>query len=148
MRSGTENVIGICGFGAAAAEGAAHRAEDILKMQTLRDALEARLAEMNLQLNRPEASRAPHIVSLTLPNIKSQTMLNFLSAKGICVSSGSACSSHAQKVSASLAAFGLSAQAADCTLRVSLSAQNTEADVVSLCDALDEGVKSLVRIRR
>ena len=148
MRSGTENVIGICGFGAAAAEGAAHRAEDIVKMQTLRDALEARLAEMNLKINRPAGSRAPHIVSLTLPSIKSQTMLNFLSAKGICVSSGSACSSHAQKVSASLAAFGLSAHEADCTLRVSLSAQNTEADVAALCEALDAGIRTLVRIRR
>ena len=148
MRSGTENVIGICGFGAAAAEGAAHRAEDILKMQTLRDALEARLAEMNLKINRPAGSRAPHIVSLTLPSIKSQTMLNFLSAKGICVSSGSACSSHAQKVSASLAAFGLSAHEADCTLRVSLSAQNTEADVAALCEALDAGIQGLVRIKR
>ena len=148
MRSGTENVIGICGFGAAAAEGAAHRTEDISKMQTLRDALEARLAEMNLKINRPAGSRAPHIVSLTLPSIKSQTMLNFLSAKGICVSSGSACSSHAQKVSASLAAFGLSAHEADCTLRVSLSAQNTEADVAALCEALDAGIRTLVRIRR
>ena len=148
MRSGTENVIGICGFGAAAAEGAAHRAEDIVKMQTLRDALEARLAEMGLRINRPAGGRAPHIVSLTLPSIKSQTMLNFLSAKGICVSSGSACSSHAQKVSASLAAFGLSAHEADCTLRVSLSAQNTEADVANLCEALDAGVRTLVRIRR
>ena len=148
MRSGTENVIGICGFGAAAAEGAAHRTEDILKMQTLRDALEARLAEMGLQINRPAGGRAPHIVSLILPSIKSQTMLNFLSAKGICVSSGSACSSHAQKVSASLAAFGLSAHEADCTLRVSLSAQNTEADVAALCEALDAGIRTLVRIRR
>ena len=148
MRSGTENVIGICGFGAAAAEGAAHRTEDISKMQTLRDALEARLAEMGLQINRPAGGRAPHIVSLTLPSIKSQTMLNFLSAKGICVSSGSACSSHVQKVSASLAAFGLSAHEADCTLRVSLSAQNTEADVAALCEALDAGIRTLVRIRR
>lgn len=103
---------------------------------------------MGLQINRPAGRRAPHIVSLILPSIKSQTMLNFLSAKGICVSSGSACSSHAQKVSASLAAFGLSAHEADCTLRVSLSAQNTEDDVAALCEALDAGVRTLVRIRR
>ena len=148
MRSGTENVIGICGFGAAAVEGAARRAEDTLRMQTLRDDLEARLLQMNLQINRPAGARAPHILSLTLPSIKSQTMLNFLSGKGICVSSGSACSSHAQKVSASLAAFGLSPHAADCTLRVSLSAQNTEADIAALCEALDAGIRGLVRIRR
>ncbi len=148
LRSGTENVIGISGFGAAAAEGAANRAAAVAHMVALRDGLEERLTGMGVQLNRPEGHRAPHIVSLTLPSIKSQTMLNFLSAKGICVSSGSACSSHAQKISASLAAFGLSAHEADCTLRVSLSAENTEADVAALCDALASGLSSLVRMRK
>ncbi len=148
MRSGTENVMGICGFGAAAAEGFSRRADNIAYMTSLRDALESRLVAMGVQVNRPAGARAPHIVSLTLPHIKSHTMLNFLSAKGICVSSGSACSSHAQKVSASLAAFGLSAADADCTLRVSLSAQNTEADVAALCEALAAGISSLVRIRK
>ncbi len=148
MRSGTENVIGICGFGAAAAEGMSKRAEHIAYMTTLRDALEARLLDMNVRLNRPAAERAPHIVSLTLPGIKSQTMLNFLSGKGICVSSGSACSSHAQKVSASLAAFGLSAHEADCTLRVSLSESNIEEDVAAFAEALGQGIASLVRMKR
>ncbi len=147
LRSGTENVIGICGFGAAAAEAFRTRAADCAHMAALRDALEARLGEMGVQVNRPAGARAPHIVSLTLPDIKSQTMLNFLSGKGICVSSGSACSSHAQKVSASLSAFGLSAHEADCTLRVSLSAQNTEADIAALTDALAAGIATLVRIR-
>ncbi len=148
MRSGTENVVGIAGFGAAAREGHATLAADISRMSALRDRLEARLSAMGVQLNRPAGIRAPHIVSLTLPSIKSQTMLNFLSAKGICVSSGSACSSHAQKVSASLAAFGLKAHEADCTLRVSLSNTSTEEEVDTLCDALTAGISSLVRIRR
>ncbi len=148
MRSGTENVIGICGFGAAAAEGATGRTAAIAHMTALRDSLDARLTAMGVQINRPQADRAPHIVSLTLPSIKSQTMLNFLSAKGICVSSGSACSSHAQKVSASLSAFGLKPHEADCTLRVSLSERNTEAEVEAFCEALAAGIASLVRIRK
>ncbi len=148
LRSGTENVIGICGFGAAAAQGLARRTVDIAHMTALRDTLEARLVAMDLQLNRPAGARAPHIISLTLPHIKSQTMLNFLSAKGICVSSGSACSSHAQKVSPSLAAFGLSAAAADCTIRISLSEQSTEEEITALCEALAAGLATLVRIRR
>jgi cysteine desulfurase len=147
LRSGTENVIGICGFGAAAAVGFATRAADCAHMTALRERLESRLAEMGVQVNRP-AVRAPHIVSLTLPDIKSQTMLNFLSGKGICVSSGSACSSHDTHTSPSLLAFGLSAHEADCTLRISLSARNTEADVEALCDALGQGIATLVRIRR
>ncbi len=148
MRSGTENTVGICGFGAAAAEGAANRASAIAHMSALRDQLEARLAVMGVPVNRPVGARAPHIVSLTLPDIKSQTMLNFLSARDICVSSGSACSSHAQKVSASLSAFGLSAHQADCTLRLSLSEWSTEAEVEAFCEALAAGMATLVRIRK
>ena len=146
LRSGTENVIGICGFGAAAVAAQASRTTDIAHMTALRDALTERLTSMGLRVNRP-ALPAPHIVNFTLPDIKSQTMLNFLSAKGICVSSGSACSSHATHTSPSLAAFGLSAHEADCSLRVSLSAANTPADIDRLTNALSEGVSRLVRIK-
>jgi cysteine desulfurase len=117
-------------------------------MRSLRDLLESHLADTEMRINRPAGKRAPHIVSLTLPDIKSQTMLNHLSGKGICVSSGSACSSHDTHTSPSLLAFGLPAHEADCTLRISLSARNTEADVDSLCDALGQGIATLVRIRR
>ncbi len=148
LRSGTENTVGICGFGAAAQAGFATRAADHAKMTALRDRLEAKLRAMGVQLNVPAVDRAPHILNLTLPDIKSQTMLNFLSAKGICVSSGSACSSHSTHVSPSLAAFGLSAHEADCSLRVSFSARNTEDEVDTLCEALEQGIGTLVRIRR
>ena len=87
-------------------------------------------------------------MSLTLPQIKSQTMLNWLSAKGICVSSGSACSSHKQTASPTLLSFGLAPREADCTLRVSLCAENTEAQLDALCSALDDGIRTLVRIKR
>ena len=148
LRSGTENTLGICGFGAAAEEGYATRAADCAHMVALRDRLEGKLRAAGVQMNIPLADRAPHILNLTLPDIKSQTMLNFLSAKGICVSSGSACSSHSTKISPSLAAFGLSAHEADCSLRVSFSARNTEAEVDALCEALEAGIGMLVRIRR
>ena len=148
LRSGTENVIGICGFGAAAKAGFATRARDCAHMTALRDRLEGKLRDMGVQMNLPAAARAPHVLNLTLPDIKSQTMLNFLSAKGICVSSGSACSSHSTHVSPSLSAFGLSAHEADCSLRVSFSARNTEAEVDALCEALEQGIGTLVRIRR
>ena len=148
LRSGTENTVGICGFGAAAQAGFATRAADCAQMTALRDLLEGKLRDMGVRMNIPAAARAPHIINLTLPDIKSQTMLNYLSARGICVSSGSACSSHSVKVSPSLSAFGLSPHEADCSLRVSLSAWNTEEDVETFCGALQEGIKGLVRIRR
>ncbi len=147
LRSGTENVIGICGFGAAAAAGKQTMTAAIGRMTALRDMTEQALEGLGLTVNRPLGERAPHIVSVTLPDIKSQTMLNHLSGKGICVSSGSACSSHAKHMSASLASFGLTAHEADCTLRISLSVNNTEGDITALRHALDEGLKALVRIK-
>ena len=148
LRSGTENVIGIAGFGAAAQAGFATRAADLEKMTALRNRLESKLSAMGVQMNIPQGNRAPHILNLTLPSIKSQTMLNYLSAQGICVSSGSACSSHSVKISPSLAAFGLSVHEADCSLRVSLSAQNDEDEVDTFCTALGKGIANLVRIRK
>ena len=88
----------------------------------------------------------PYITNISVEGIPSEVMLNYLSGLGICVSSGSACSSHSQKVSRALSAFGLSDRAADCTLRVSLSNDNTAADIDALCDALADGVSSLIRI--
>jgi cysteine desulfurase len=75
-------------------------------------------------------------------------MLNFLSGNGICVSSGSACSSHSHGPSSTLLAFGLTVPQADSTIRISLSAENTEEDVQALCAALRRGVTTLVRRKR
>lgn len=146
-RSGTENTIGIAGFGAAAAAGYASMAKDLARMRCLRDDLLARLAVLvpEVRPNLPPKN-APHIASLTLPRIKSETMLNYLSRAGICVSAGSACSTHAKnKTSAALLAFGLPAAEADATIRVSLSPANHEADLVRFAEVLAEGVATLVR---
>jgi cysteine desulfurase len=149
MRSGTENVIGIAGFGAAAAQAQSTLRPDLIRMTQLRGYLEQKLALIEgITLNLPSGSRAPHIVNLTLPDIKSETMLNHLSAKEICVSSGSACASHGKATSRALAAFGLTPKQADCSLRVSLCAQNTEADIDALCESLGSAVAALVRIHR
>ena len=150
LRAGTENVICIAGFGAAAKVGAENFAADRATLEALGahllDRLSADSALREICVNRP-ASAVPHIISLTLPDIKSETMLHFLSAKGICVSSGSACSSHAKKVSRALSAYGLSDRAADCTLRISLAHTNTKEELDALAAALGEGLSSLIRIR-
>ena len=147
LRSGTENMVGICGFGAAAARGAAAFAADTAHMQALHDRLESALTGTEVRVNRPAGAAAPHILNPTLPDIKSQTMLNYLSEQGICVSSGSACSAHGGKTSPSLLSFGLSPHEADCSLRVSFSARNTAEDVDALVAALSAGVSRLVRMR-
>ena len=148
MRSGTENTIGIAAFGAVVADTFPRRAEIIERLTTLREYAESKLATMDVRINRPKGERAPHILHITLPQIKSETMLHHLSSFGIYVSSGSACSSHASQPSSTLLAFGLTAAEADCSLRISLSEYNTSEDIDALCDALSDGLARLVRIKR
>ena len=149
MRSGTENVIGIVGFGAACENAMQTLRADLAGMTRLRTYLEGELGKIEgISLNLPKGNRAPHIVNLTLPDIKSETMLNHLSSKGIYVSSGSACSSHGHATSRALSAFGLAAEQADCALRISLCPQNTQADADALCRELAAGVATLVKIHR
>ena len=146
-RSGTENTVGIAGFGAAAAAGHATLTADLVRMRSLRDGFLAQLAAIapEVRPNLPPEN-APHIASLTLPRIKSETMLNYLSRAGICVSAGSACSAHAKnKTSSALLAFGLPAAEADSTIRVSLSPANTEEELARAAEAIAEGVRTLVR---
>ncbi len=148
LRSGTENTIGIAAFGAAAKDMDARRAEIGERLSSLRAYAEDKLAALDVRINRPEGAYVPYIINLTLPQIKSETMLHHLSGDGIYVSSGSACSSHASHPSDTLLAFGLSAAEADCSLRISFSEYNTEADVDALCDSLAGGLARLVRIKR
>ncbi|MBE6546602.1 MAG: cysteine desulfurase [Ruminococcaceae bacterium] len=147
MRSGTENVCGIAAFGAAVAD--ACKQGDALrqKLCDLRSYAEERLSPLELRINRPQGERAPHILNITLPSIRSETMLHALSADGICVSAGSACSSHAKTHSESLLAFGLTPSEADCSLRISFSEQNTRADIDALADSLQKNLARLVRVR-
>ena len=145
LRSGTENTIGIAGFAAAAREGRSTVARDTARMAALSERLTRGLAGSEIKVNLP-VTRAPHIVNVTLPQIKSETMLHHLSAKGISVSSGSACSSHAKHPSSTLLAFGLTPADADCSLRVSFCAENTDADVDALLEGLFDGLQRLIRI--
>ena len=148
FRSGTENIIGIAGFGAAAESSASKLSENIEKMNSLRKYALQRLSSLNVKFNIPKGDTAPHILNITLPSIKSETMLHHLSANGICVSSGSACSSHSHHISASLHGFGLSDFDADCSLRISLSEYNTRDDIDCLEKSLNTGIISLVKINR
>ena len=146
LRSGTENLVGIAGFGKAVAEGRLALVSNADKLRGLYSYASERLSELGVTLNVPER-HVDHIISVTVPNIKSQTMLNFLSARGICVSSGSACSSHDKKLSPALRAFGLDDKAADSTIRVSLCPENTAEDIDALVSALADGMRSLVKIK-
>ena len=148
LRSGTENVPGIAAFAEAvriAAEGLSRNFE---KLNSLREYFLERLNEDSLREISPTLPKlhAPHIINITLPKIKSETMLHYLSSLGIFVSSGSACSSNSKSISGALLAFGRSEKEADSSLRISFGVQNTKEDVDALCEALISGLSKLARI--
>lgn len=150
FRSGTENLIGIVGFGAAAERGFASIGRELAHMRELRTYALEKLNSLDVKVNLPKGEAAPHIINITLPSIKSETMLHYLSANGIYVSSGSACSSNSssKKISRALRGFGLDDFDADCSMRISLSPFNTKEDVDALMLSLSEGIDKLVRIHR
>ncbi len=147
LRSGTENIPGIAAFGAAVDALYPHLDEHISQMKALRERLIAGLASLGIGVKQPSGECAPHIVNLTLPNIKSEVMLHFLDARGICVSAGSACSTRSRHISSSLIAFGATEREADCSLRVSLCPDSTQEEIDVLLTALGAGLESLIRIR-
>ncbi len=144
IRSGTENLPGIAAFSAAVkANGSDKAGEKFLKEITpLREYLLEHLP-CGVDINKPAGDFAPHIISIATHLPKSQPILNYLSALGIYVSSGSACSSHKNTVSHVLTAFGVSNRDADGTIRVSLAPTNTESDMLAFCAALDSGIRKL-----
>ena len=150
FRSGTENVPAIAAFAEACRYCNASLSQNASKTQELRSYLLERIASDEvLGEIKPvlPQEHAPHILNLTLPKIKSEVMLNYLSSLGIYVSSGSACSSHDTHISSALVAFGLDKSDADCSIRISFSHENERSDVDALCEALKAGLCQLVRIK-
>ena len=148
MRSGTENTIGIAAFGASVADISERAHECRERFAELYSYASERISSLGIKINRPSGEYASHILNVTLPNIKSETVLHFLSADGVFVSSGSACSSHSNTPSGTLISFGLTPAQADCSLRISFSEYNTKEDVDALYESLKSALARLVRIKR
>ena len=145
LRSGTENLVCISAFAAAAEDEAANFTERRAAVASLRAYLGEKLSEIpEIKIKNP-ASALDDIVNITLPRIKSETMLSFLSAREIYVSAGSACSASSGRLSAALTAFGCEKDEIDSSLRVSISYTNTTDDIDALCAALRDGIASLAR---
>ena len=144
LRSGTENVYGIAGFGEAVREHIERLSEEIEQMRSVREHMIMHLPrEVKAKL---PALCAPHILNITMPQIRSETVLHDLSAKGIYVSSGSACASNsAHKASRALIAFGVSEAEADTSIRISLSPESTREEADALIAALSNAISRLAR---
>ena len=148
LRSGTENTIGIAAFGEAAKCGRESLPSSLPSLAELRRYAVEKLSALEVRLNLPMGEAAPHIVNLTLPYIRSETMLHYLASEGIYVSAGSACSSHSAHPSASLLAFGLNAEEAGYSIRISFSPYNTTEEIDRMAAVLEKGLSTLVRTNR
>jgi cysteine desulfurase len=150
LRSGTENVPGIAAFSIAIEEKMKTLNEDYEKTNALREYLIKRLSsDTTLAKISPTLPNlhAPHIINLTLPSVKSEVMLHYLSSLGIYVSSGSACSSNSAHISSALISYGRTEKEADASIRVSLCPENTKEDIDALCEGLISGINKLAKMR-
>ena len=146
LRPGTEPLSNIAALAQAVKELPRSQSQRIDHIASLNALARRELSSREgIIINSPEDG-APHILSIATGCIKSETLLNFLSSRGICVSSGSACSKG--KKSRVLGQFGLSDHVADSTIRISFTDTSSEAEVMALCAALDEAMASLARFRK
>ncbi|MCI8466171.1 MAG: cysteine desulfurase [Lachnospiraceae bacterium] len=150
MRSGTHNVPGIAGMGEAAREIYENHEEKIKTMyrrKKLFVELVSSLAGTKINGLSGEES-APHVVSVSFEGIKSEVLLHALEERGICVSSGSACSSNHPAVSGTLNGIGVKRELLDATLRFSFSVFTTEEEIRYCAEVLEELLPVLRRYMR
>ena len=143
-RSGTENVAGAVGMAAALKEAVERLPEESARLSALRDRLIAGLAALPYtRLTGHPVHRLPGIASFVFEGVEGEALLLHLDAKGICASSGSACSSASLDPSHVLLAIGLPHAIAHGSLRLSLGPDNTEADVDAILKAVPQVVEYL-----
>jgi cysteine desulfurase len=155
LRSGTENVAAIVGFGRAAEltaqEADAARAHfEKLRGVCLKGLARIRGARViEPRSNRDDApSRVAAIVAVVLPGAPSEVRMHHLEELGVIVSAGSACHAHKREASPTLLAMGISAEEARTILRISFSRLNTEDEVGRAMEALAEVCRKLESTRR
>ena len=143
-RAGTENVVGIVGLAAALQEACASMEERARRLTKMRDRLIAGALQIERsRLNGDPEKRLPGNVSLCFEGIEGESLLLLLDLKGVCGSSGSACTSGSLDPSHVLLSIGLPHEVAHGSLRLSLSGQNTGEDVDYILQVLPPVVAQL-----
>ena len=143
-RAGTENIGGIVSMSVALEEACANMQANSKKLSALRDKLIEGLSKIpHSKLNGDRVKRLPANVNMCFEGIEGEGLLLHLDAKGICASSGSACTSGSLDPSHVLLALGLPHEVAHGSLRLSLSEYNTEEDVEAILKAVPEVVTYL-----
>ena len=142
FRSGTEATPAIFGFAAACSAVSATFRQDIQQEKALLDGLVEKLCKLGrVKING--AHDAPHILSLAVPGVLTQSSINILQDAGICVSAGSACAKgHRSHV---MTAMNLSPDVIDCAFRVSICKDTTEEELDKLVEVIEQEI--LLRVK-
>ena len=141
MRSGTENVPMILGFGAACEAASDHLADKLHAMEQRKAQCLTLLAQKVPQAVILGSHQAPHIISLAIPGVRSQGLIGYLQERGVYVSAGSACSrGHRSRV---LEAMHFPPEQIDGSIRVSFCFDTTAEDIEGFVSALKEAVLGL-----
>jgi cysteine desulfurase len=146
MRSGTLNVPGIVGLGAACEIAGAEMEAESARLATLRDRLQAKLIAglERVRVNGAESRRLPGNLNMTFEGVDSETLM--MGMKDVALSSGSACTSAKIEPSHVLRALGLDEEAAHSSIRFGLGRFNTEEEVDYVAERLIDVVKKLREI--
>jgi cysteine desulfurase NifS len=142
IRSGTENVIEIAGFGKAM-DNVPRHLESMKRIEELRDHLEEGINGIveNARLNGHRTHRLPNTLNMTLPEMRGESLVLEMDRRGVCFSSGSACHSGSPDPSHALLALGLTEEQVHCALRFSLGHDTTDDDIDYTIDLLAEVVE-------
>ena len=145
MRAGTGNVPGVVGM-TEAAKYASENLGNLIRYETmLRNYMVRRILQEIpfCRLNGHESKRLPGNINISFDYVDGGTLLGLLDLKGICVSTGSACSAKTSTPSEVLKAIGLSDEMAYSSIRISLSALNTREEIDYVIEALKKDIREL-----
>ncbi|NWF52873.1 MAG: cysteine desulfurase NifS [Nitrospirae bacterium] len=144
-RAGTENLASIIGLGKACELAMKNMEKEIVYLCKLRDKLEKRLIELcpDTRVNGDRENRLPNTTNISFEYVEGEAILLRLNEYGICVSSGSACTSGSLEPSHVLRAMGVPFTAIHGSIRFSLSRYNTEEEIDSVIEIMPKIIKDL-----
>jgi len=149
-RAGTENVAGIVGMGVAARTASGKMEDEGRRLSALRDRLEAGILRSvpGTAVNGSASARVPNTTNISFDRTEAESLLIALDLQGVAVSTGSACSSGTLEPSHVLKAMGFNAHRTQNSIRFSLGAANTEAEIVRVIGVLPGIVEKLRSLTR
>jgi cysteine desulfurase len=148
LRAGTENVAGIVGLAEATAIATQNLEREPPRLAELRDRLERGILARidDVRVNSGEVPRVPNTTNMSFPCVDGESILLHLDLRGICASTGSACTTDSPEPSHVLQAMGLEPRAAQGSIRFSLGCRNTAEEIDQTVEAMAEIVPRLAGI--